>query len=177
MSIYRETGSFSIPCKLIDHYKSLHLNEKQLITLLRILSVSSSKMPLVELMKTTKITKEDLTSLSAKGLITVEAVDQQITIDIEPLFEELVRLDVSKSKVTIENLERIKSLLGRSMSTIELDKIKEWFDDGYTIEQVELAIKKSLLNEVDNFNYIDTVLANEAKKEESGKINRKDDLY
>jgi len=178
MKIYREKGSFSIPCKLIDLYKKMDLEDNELISILKILSVTNNETSIVTLMKDTHITKEELTSLSLRGVITMEPIDSMIMVKLEPMYLKLEKGVDSEYELSLEKLEKVKHLLDRSLSNVELKKLKEWMNEGFTFKEIELAIQKSLINEVDNFKYIETVLVNNQKRSTNeGKITRRDDLY
>ena len=95
-------------------------------------------------------------------------------ISLELLYEKLVNLivmDDDKKDIDISVFTVFENELGRTLSPMEYEKIKEWVTSGNSEELITCALKEAVMNGINNFNYIDRILDSWRKK---GYKNKKD---
>lgn len=194
MSQYEMYQVINVPKQLLKQQANLKISDAEMLVLIKLLSGSNAELNFVELSKEWSISRDVLMSLSNNGLINVSEKMGQIIVDINPLFTRLNQGSSQESNASMTNtqtsqveteiltsdkLDRISFLLNRRINNMELEKLKEWLNLGYTIAQIEVAIQKSTINQVDNFNYIEKVLLNSTERKEAkvSKIQRNIDLY
>ena len=90
---------------------------------------------------------------------------EYISLDI--LYDKLYNMLIGKEEESVVD-ESVFSVfegeLGRLMSPMEYEKIKEWITSGNSNELIILALKEAVMKGVSNFNYIDSILNNWKKK-------------
>lgn len=194
MSQYEMYQVINVPKQLLKQQANLKISDAEMLVLIKLISGNNAELNFVELSKEWSISRDVLMSLSNKGLINVSEKMGQIVVDINPLFTRLNQGSTQESNLgmtntqtsqvetevlTSDKLDRISFLLNRRINNMELEKLKEWLNLGYTIPQIEVAIQKSTINQVDNFNYIEKVLLNSTERKEAkvSKIQRNIDLY
>lgn len=99
--------------------------------------------------------KEKINSLMLKGYIEVDFKNNTL----KPL-KNSVNLE---EKLTIENIDELRIMLNREIKNYELEKLKEWVKE-YSFEKIKEATYKSMIKNIDNFNYIEKVLYNNDTK-------------
>lgn len=177
--------NFSIPTILVKEQKKLNLNNDELLFLIKLLSYGNTNVSYITFASDYEINREMVGNLKAKGLIKINENQDGIYIDITSMYEKLYQEQVQESFTSVQDslsadvLDRISFLLNRQVKSFELDKIREWIKLGHKIEDIEVAIQKSVINNVDNFNYIDTVLQNGAQRnrENDVKVERNIEFY
>ena len=88
-------------------------------------------------------------------------------ISLGLLYEKLGNIVVGKeNEKEIDNsiFSVFENELGRTLSPMEYEKIKEWVTSGNSNEMISLALKEAVMNGVNNLNYIDSILNNWSKK-------------
>ena len=92
-------------------------------------------------------------------------IKEYISLDL--LYEKLGNtfLDREEDKEIDNSIFTVfENELGKLLSPMEIEKIKEWITSGNTNEMITLALKEAVLNGVSNLNYIDSILNNWKKK-------------
>jgi DNA replication protein len=177
--------NFSIPTILLKEQKNLNLTNEEMLFLIKLLSYNTSNVSYVGFATDFEINREMVGNLKAKDFIKIKENKEGIYIDTTPIYEHLYNENIQQVPVvptdglSADVLDRISFLLNRQVKSFELDKIREWINTGHKIEDIEIAIQKSVINNVDNFNYIDTVLQNGQTKnhENDVKVERNIEFY
>jgi len=168
--------SVTIPYSLFKKYKELSITEKELIFIAFVMETDKLFDPetlsqnlnwnMTEIL-------EVISSLSEKNYlnITVKTQDKQMKeyIDLDNLFE-IILLDIIDEKEEIVEKEPskiyniIEAELGRTLSPIENETIREWLNSNISEELIKEALKEAVLNGVSNLKYIDKILFEWTKK-------------
>ncbi len=164
-----------IPKLLLRTYKKMNISEEELIILICLIGIGD-KVPYNPNIFEAEIgmdkfkAMQHLNDLSEKGLINIKVENnksgkKQEYIYLDFLYLKLFNqvLDDANEEST-ENGNDIFSLfeteLGRTISSIEIEIIKEWLQDGYSEELIKEALKEAIYNDVRNLKYIDKILYN-----------------
>ncbi len=172
----------SIPMKILTNYKSLELNEKELLVILQLhrFSWEGNHFPTPdELVSYLTIDEKEcahiLRKLIQKGLLTIEQSEneyQQISeqYSLEPLWK---RLYTELDETIPENDETGEGTIfilfeqefGRPLSPFEIEMINTWLDeDQFVPALIKAALRESVLMGKLNFKYIDRILRSWKKK-------------
>lgn len=105
---------------------------------------------------------------------------EYISLDI--LYDKLYNIIIGNndSEVIDESVFSVfEGELGRMISPMEYEKIKEWITSGNSNELIVLALKEAVMKGVSNFNYIDSILNNWKKKGYKNKsdIDKEKEMY
>lgn len=181
MNSYEKYKHFSVPNEIFQ----LDIENDVLIDLIKLLSFSKSKVPIKYISENLNISRVNVTTLNAQALLTVSEDNGEVVIDLSPLYDKLFAHNDSvgikqQTFISTAALDRISFLLERKVKSLEVDKINSWLNMGYTTEEIEIAVHKSAINNVDNFSYIETVLFNNSNNTQQTKKNnvtRNIDLY
>lgn len=167
---------FIIPKVLINNYRSLGITDSEFIIIIDIMNYGEKVIFNPEIFaedigsdKTTIM--KLINSLSDKNIISIvlEKHDKKTYeyISLDVLYEKLYNTIIGKeSTPEIDNsvFAVFEGELGRTMSPMEYEKIKEWITSGNSNEIIILALKEAIMNGVNNFNYIDSILNTWRKK-------------
>lgn len=161
-----------IPKKLFLNYKKLNITEEELIILIYIINLGDKILYNPEIfVKDLSLDKykvmDILNNLSIKNLINVKIEknskgisEEYIYTDV--LYNKLFNIVIEEKKDNIINDTDIFSLfeteLGRTLSPMEYEIIKEWLTSSYTEELIKEALKEAIYNNVKNLKYIDRIL-------------------
>lgn len=168
--------NITIPHSLFKIYKELSITEKELIFIAYVMGTDKLFDPeslsknlnwdMTEILET-------ISNLSEKNYlnITVKNQDGQMKeyIDLDNLFE-IILLDIidEKEEVKVETTSKIYNVieaeLGRTLSPIENETIREWLNSNISEELIKEALKEAVLNGVSNLKYIDKILFEWTKK-------------
>ena len=88
-------------------------------------------------------------------------------ISLDLLYQKILNiiLGSSNEEETDNSIFSIfESELGRTLSPMEYEKIKEWITSGNSNELIICALNEAVLKRVDNLNYIDSILNSWRKK-------------
>jgi len=161
---------------LIDNYKKLKLSEVELSTIFVIDYLISQGNPfvtadLLSLKMSLDVKEIDkvLAGLLKKKMIEYVTKGQKTVTSLEPLKQKLysefqlsLTLENTNKKKREEELENIYSsfqkLLNRSLSPIELSKIREWVSYGFSDEQIINALKDALSKGKKSLRSVDKIL-------------------
>lgn len=169
---------------LVDHYKKLGLNEKELSIILVTNSliqkgVSFITPDIIALKMTLDFQEIDtcFTNLIKKDILTLGGADN-IQISIEPLKKRLIEIfseELKKETGDFGNTEQndiyvlFESEFGRALSQFEINTIKDWFDQGNTAATIKEALNVATLSRVKTIRYIDKILLEWKRREELSK--------
>lgn len=165
-----------IPSPLFKVYKKLNISEKELIFISYITNNDKAFNPeglSLKLGWEIKEIMEVTSSLSEKKLldINVDKKNGKIKeyIDLSNLYEKILLelIDENDEEIKEDNSKIyniIETELGRTLSPIECETIKEWLNSNISEELIKEALKEAVLNGVSNLKYIDKILFEWTKK-------------
>ena len=111
-----------------------------------------------------------INKLVEKNIISfeVEKIDKKTYeyLSLDLFYDKLFNLIIDKPmerKVDVSVFDTFERELGRTLSPMEYEQIKEWVNSGNSDEMIAYALREAVLNGVSNFRYIDSIL-NEWKK-------------
>lgn len=162
MNKYFQYQSVSIPAVLIKKQKALMINDEELLILIKLFSYNTQYITYNEVIRDFQISRQQLAKLNEKKIISFKEVAENICVDLETVHELLSSQEYNSisttSGLSAVVLDRISFLLNRSVKPYELEAVKKWISAGHTLDNIETAIQKSIVNGVDNFNYVEKVL-------------------
>lgn len=163
---------------LLENYKKLKLNEQELAVILMVDHLISQGNPLVtqdllSLKMSLDIKSIDtvLAALLTKGYIAFVTEGGKTITTLDPLKKILFRefqfsmtreSSARSEKEANEQLENIyqafDKLLGRQLSPVEISKIREWVEHGYSDETIINALKEALSKGKKSLRSVDKIL-------------------
>ena len=185
---------------LLENYKKLKLNEEELATILMIDHLISQGNPLVtqdllSLKMSLDIKSIDnvLATLLTKGYISFVTEGGKTITTLEPLKKILFReFQFSMSRENnakgekeindqLENIyQAFDKLLGRQLSPVEISKIREGVEHGYSDEMIINALKEALSKGKKSLRSVDKILLSWEQRddiERDGVTTRSDDNF
>ena len=170
-----------IPRILLNNYKELGISDEELIIVILLMNLGDKVVYDPELFASEiNGNKRNIMmlidSLCDKNIISLvveksnKKADEYLSLDM--LYEKLgnIALDKVDDPVIDNSIFSIfENELGRTLSPMEYEKIKEWITSGHSKEMITLALKEAVLNGVSNLNYIDSILNTWKKKGYKGK--------
>ena len=171
---------------LLDNYKSLKINEKELAAIFMIdfLTSQGNKFitaDLLSLKMSLKVKEIDeiLANLLTRGFIEYVTKGKNTITTLDPLKKILYReFQVSLTTETVHNnsqqtkeiLENIYSkfehILARPLSPVEISKIREWISYGYSDDLIINALKEAVSKNKRTLRAVDKILLQWATREE-----------
>ena len=163
---------------LLENYKKLKINEKELVTLFMIDHFISLGNPFVtadllslKMSLDVKEIDKTLVSLLTRGFIEYIAQGKKTITTHNPLKAKLYREfqisltkedEVKASKEVETELNNIfqefSKMLGRSLAPVEISKIREWVSYGYSDELIINALKEALSKGKKSLRSVDKIL-------------------
>ena len=167
-----------IPKILLNNYRILGINDSEFVVIMLIIYMGGKviynpeefshelNMGKHEVMKIIN----DLMEKNILSLVVEKSnrkTSEYLSLDLlyEKLFNIVIDVD-NKEDTVIDNsiFSVFENEIGRPLSPMEYEQIKEWINSGNSIEFITLALKESVINGVSNFRYIDTILNDWRKK-------------
>ena len=113
---------------------------------------------------------EIITAMAEKGIVEIKVENnksgkKEEYLYLEPLNNKmlnlLIDLQLGTNKTVDTNIfAAFETELGRTLSAMEIEIIKEWIHSGVSEELIKEALKEAILNNVRNLKYIDRILYN-----------------
>ena len=165
-----------IPKILLSNYKKMGITDEELIVIIIIMNYGNKVVYDPELFaKDMNVDRRNIMmiidSLCDKNILSLiiekdnKKTYEYISLDI--LYDKLLNIvkgNVEETPVDDSIFSVFESELGRTLSPMEYEKIKEWITSGNSNEMISLALKEAVLNGVNNLNYIDSILNSWKKK-------------
>ena len=171
---------------LLENYKKLKISENQLVIILMIDHLLSQGNPfitadLLSLKMSLDIKEIDrlIADLLTRGLMEYATANGKTVTSLNPLKEKLYRefqITISRENETKNNetmsaqlnniFENFQKELGRSLSPLEISRIREWVSMGYTDEVIINALKEAISQGKKSLKSVDKILLTWAKREE-----------
>lgn len=165
----------TIPAVLFKYYKKLNITEEELILLICIMNTGDKIVYdpgfFTEQIGLDKYKAMQLiTELTEKGIIEVKLEnnksgkkEEYIYLDFlyNKMLNLLIDIELGTSKTIDSNIFALfETELGRTLSGLELERIKDWLHDGISEELIKEALKEAVMNNVRNLKYIDRIIFN-----------------
>lgn len=171
---------------LIENYKKLKLDEVEVTTLFiidHLIEQGNSLITadLLSLKMTMNVAQIDkiLANLLKNGIIDYVSNKKQTITTLQPLKNKLYRefqislakeQEASNNQKIEESLENIYSefqkYLGRTLSPLEISKIREWISFGYSDKTIIDALKQALSQKKKSLRSVDKILLSWASRED-----------
>ena len=165
-----------IPKVLINNYKILGISDEELIMIMVIMAYGDKVIYDPELFANDiNGNKHDvmriINNLFDKNILTlvIEKSNRKTIeyISLDLLYEKLFNIVLGKEEdKEIDNsiFTVFENELGRMLSPMEYEKIKEWISNDNSYELITCALEEAVMKGVNNFNYIDSILNSWKKK-------------
>lgn len=165
-----------IPRIFLNNYKLLNISDSEFIVIMIIMSYGDKVMynP-EEFARDMNGSKHEvmkiINNLCDKNILSIvieknnRKAYEYITLDL--LYDKLFNIVIDKkedSEIDSSIFSVFENELGRTLSPMEYEKIKEWITSDNSNEMITCALREAVLNGVSNFNYIDSILNNWKKK-------------
>lgn len=164
-----------IPSVLFKYYKKLNITEEELILLICIMNIGN-KLVYDPGLFTEEIGMDKykvmqlITDLTEKGIIEIKLEnnksgkkEEYIYLDFlyNKMLNLLIDIELGTNKTVDSNIFALfETELGRTLSGLELERIKDWLHDGISEELIKEALKEAVMNNVRNLKYIDRIIFN-----------------
>ena len=165
-----------VPRILFNNYRKLNINEEELVIVMLVISLGNkieyNPDIFVRELDMDKVKVMTLISnLMSKNIISLEMVKNgrktEEYISLSLMYEKLLNIvkEVNDS-VEIDNsiFSIFENELGKLLSPMQVEKIKEWIKTYKNEELIIMALQETVMNGVNNFNYIDAILNEWNKK-------------
>lgn len=165
-----------IPKILLSNYKMLGITDEELIIIMVIMNygdkvVYDPEMFAKEINGNKRNIMMLIDNLCDKNILSlvIEKNNKKTYeyISLVLLYEKLGNIIIGQEEEKeIDNsiFSVFESELGRTLSPMEYEKIKEWITSGNSNQMISLALREAVMNGVNNLNYIDSILNNWRKK-------------
>ena len=168
---------------LLDYYKALYLNEEDVMVILMLdLCISqgtSFVTPDILSLKMnypTEVVDKTFVNLMSRGYISnIQDANKKFVTSLNGIKEVLISQffvdnQKEKAKANNEEQETIYSLFenefARPLTAFEIDIIRDWAEQGYTLDKIKYALAEAIRAKVKSIRYVDKVLLNVKQQEE-----------
>lgn len=162
-----------IPKVLLKYYTKLNITEEELIILICIIN-KGNKIVYDPGLFTEEIgmkpykAMQILNDLSEKAILEIKVENnlsgkKEEYIYLDLLYNKLFNIIIDKNHEATINTDLFtlfETELGRTISPMEVEIIKEWLHDGNSEELIKEALKEAIYNNARNLKYIDRILFN-----------------
>lgn len=165
-----------VPKLLFNNYRRLNITEEELVIVMLIITLGNK----IEYNPDVFVSELDMdrhkvmgliSSLIGKNLLSLEIIKNgrktEEYISVSLIYEKLLNvIKDDNEEVIVDNsiFSVFENELGRLLSPMELEQIKEWVTTYKNDELIISALKEAVLNGVNNFRYIDVILNEWNKK-------------
>lgn len=166
-----------VPKILLNNYKKMNITDEELILIMLIMSYGNQieynpDIFVNELGMDKFKAMEIIGNLIDKNILSLEMVKSgrktEEYISLSLLYEKLINIVIDKKEenVNVDNsiFTVFEEEMGRLLSPMEIEQIKEWVLTYKNEELIKAALKESVLNGASGLRYIDTILNNWNKK-------------
>jgi DNA replication protein len=165
--------SIQIPLYLLNGYKALKLDEKELLVI-AILMNNDSVVDYDKIASYLNISKEDvlliISNIEEKGLLEIKVVKNsdgimEEHISLDNLYNKIALSIIGEEEVKETNIyDTFEREFGRTLSSIEYEIISGWLESNYKEEVIIEALKEAVYNGANSLRYIDRILYEWNKK-------------
>lgn len=166
-----------VPRILFNNYKRLNISEEELLIVMVIISLDNKieynpDIFVNEINMDRHKVMELISSLISKNILSLEIVKNgrktEEYISLSLLYDKLLNIiiDTNEDVLKVDNsiFNIFENELGRLLSPMEIEKIKEWVITYKNDELIIEALKEAVINGVSNLRYIDAILNEWYKK-------------
>lgn len=167
-----------IPRILLNNYRLFNITDSEFIVIMVLLSYGDKiTYNPEEFAREVRMSKHEvmsiIDSLCDKNIISlvVEKVNKKTYeyLSMELLYQKLFNIIANDDKSEKEEIDNsifsvFEKELGRTLSPMEFEQIKEWITSGNSNELIVCALREAVLNGVGNLRYIDSILNDWRKK-------------
>lgn len=167
-----------IPRILLNNYRLFNITDSEFIVIMVLLSYGDKiTYNPEEFAREVRMSKHEvmsiIDSLCDKNIISlvVEKVNKKTYeyLSMELLYQKLFNIVANDDKSEKEEIDNsifsvFEKELGRTLSPMEFEQIKEWITSGNSNELIICALREAVLNGVGNLRYIDSILNDWRKK-------------
>lgn len=162
---------------LLENYKKLNLSEVEVTTLLMVdfliedgTSFVTADLLALKMSLDVKEIDKVLAGLLVKGFLEYRADWNQTVTSLNPLKDKLIKefqLKINKEDKNLGNLYKaFETSYKRTLSSVEVNKIKEWVAFGYSEDTIINALKEALSSNKKSLRSVDKILLNWAARED-----------
>lgn len=162
-----------VPKIFLKNYRKLNITETEFVVILMIMDqgvkivndpISIANELNMERMTVMK-TISDLVEKNLLAIISEKSNRKTLEyLSLELLYEKLINIvkDVPEKEinVSVSVFEVFEKELGKTLSPMQYEQIKEWIGRGVSEELITEALKEAVINGANSFRYIDTVINN-----------------
>ncbi|MFV0247203.1 MAG: DnaD domain protein [Mycoplasmatales bacterium] len=148
---------------LLFGYNKHGFSKDTLVIILQLLSYPDTLVNLIEFLEQTNTTNQDLEILVKKNLISIEELNTLLFINTINLVNKMSANQ--EQLLSVDNIHKIKYIIGRDLQAHEIEQLKGWLKQNYSLEEVQKAMSIAIQKNITNFNYIETVLFNQNKEQ------------
>ena len=167
-----------IPRILLNNYRLFNITDSEFIVIMVLLSYGDKiTYNPEEFAREVRMSKHEvmsiIDSLCDKNIISlvVEKVNKKTYeyLSMELLYQKLFNIVANDDKSEKEEIDNsifsvFEKELGRTLSPMEFEQIKEWITSGNSNELIVCALREAVLNGAGNLRYIDSILNDWRKK-------------
>ena len=161
-----------VPKIFLKNYRKLNITEIEFVVILTIMDQGKKMVydPISianELNMDKMRVMETISNLVEKNLLSIISEKNnrktQEYISLELLYKKLINIikDIPEKEVTVSSsvFEIFEKELGKTLSPMQYEQIKEWIGRGTSEELIIEALKEAVINGTNNFRYIDTIIS------------------
>jgi DNA replication protein len=163
---------------LIDRYKDLNLNENEVMVLLVVDYLIKKGVTIIapetlanKMVMDVKTIDATFLGLINKGMINVK---EDLTTSLDGLYKRLLDgFKIERGKInnyTKEESDNLYSLFenefGRPLSSVEIDIMRSWMENGYSVDLIKEALKEAVNAKAKNIKYVDRILLSYQQEKE-----------
>lgn len=173
---------------LIEHYKDLHLTEESVMVIFVAAHLIESGTKLVTpdalshvMMLSMAEIDAVMVDLGRKGWVETienEKGEWETSLDgIQALLikQFLMTQQKDRQEITQGDTDNLYDLfekeLGHTLSSLEIDVIRSWIDNGYTVDKIRQALYEAIIHKGRSVHYVDKILLAWSQEEERMKEN------
>jgi len=166
-----------VPRILFNNYRKLNITEEELVVIMLIISLGNKieynlDVFVNELSMDRHNIMKIISNLVSKNILSIDVVKSgrktEEYISLSLLYDKLLNIIVATNNEDVKVDDSLFSVfeeeLGRFLSPIEIEQIKEWITTYKNDELIKAALREAVLNGVSNLRYIDTILNDWNKK-------------
>ena len=169
---------------LINYYKNLYLQENEVMVILMIdlclqrnITFVSPDMLALKMNYSVQEIDKVYASLSSRGYVVNKNEGGKLVTSLDGIKDVLMsQFIMENSKKVISNNDGSNSIyslfeneFGRALTPFEIDTIRDWIENGFTIDLIKSALGEAIRNKVRSIRYVDRVLLNYRQQEEMKK--------
>ena len=168
---------------LLDYYKTLYLNEEDVMVIFMIdlcieqgTTFVTPDILALKMNYSMEVVDKTFVNLMSRGYVSnVQDANKKFATSLNGIKEVLISQffvdnQKEKSKVNSEEQESVYSLFenefARPLNAFEIDIIRDWSEQGYTLDKIKYALAEAVRSKVKSIRYVDKILLNMKQQEE-----------